>query len=450
MALSFQRGLRCGASTRWAERSCSTGAFATLVSARLNMPGAQINDETQLGVWLSMICELDASDAERLLQAELGQTFAHANRCFCGAALQHSDTSAHSSEVSLRGPPSSAGCVDAQATTRTDMDATSARGSPPSSSSPVPCLTPPAGLFTAAGLTALSEAKGGSLVDGDVGDIHALALEQALVVLLQCDATTAQQTLESSLSAVFQHASICFCDIGQNASNQKGASKLTSAGSIVATSALEAAAPSGAASGAAAESKAIGGTTGVEAAQAGAGTPVAAGAVSGKAQSASGAEAAAASGESSQASAAGSAMGAASAAAAPADGVRDGGKGRASGEAATSAAPAASAASSGGAGVTAGGDAAVTGASLPGGSAKAAGTGTDSSVAASGPGAAAPSGAASGAAAESKAIGRTTGVEAAQAGAGTPVVVVPLDFSSAAATGASKSRSCAFCACGVQ
>ena len=420
------------------------------------MPDAQISGETQLGVWLSKICELDASDAKLLLQTELGQMFAHANRCFCGSALQRvpSDmTATHSSEdhESSTGPSSSAGCVAAQAALRSDVDATSARGSYPSScSAKDPFLLPLAGA--AADFSALSAKTSDSSVDHGVGDIHALSLEQAVVVLLQIDGATAREVLQNNFSGVFRYASLCFCDNAQTAANAKEPSKLPGAGSSAAAPGPGAAAPSGAASGADAQSKASGGAAGGKAAPAGAGSSAAAGAVTGKAQSGSGAEAAAASGKPSQASAVASAKAAASAAAAPADGARDGGKGGASGEAATCAAPAASAASSGAAGVTAGGDVAVTGASQPGGSAKAVGSGAGSSAAAPGPGAAAPSGAASGADAQSKASGGAAGGKATSVDAGLKggAPVVPVDFSSAALIGASKSRSCAFCACGVQ
>ena len=444
-------------SERWADRSCSTGAFAAFVGARLNMPGAQISGETQLGVWLSQIGELDASDAKLLLQAELGQTFAHANRCFCGAALQRvpSDMTAHSSEVSSKGQSSSAGCVAAQATLRSDVDTTSARGSyPPSSSSAeLSCLLPSAPGKTSA--ADAPSAKSASMVDNGVGDINALSLEQAVVMLLQVDGATSQEVLQSNFSAVFRHASICFCNNAQNEGNKREPSKLRGAGSSVAAPEPGAAALLGAASGAEAESKAISGAAGGKAAAAGAGSLAAAEAVSGKAQSSSGAEAAAACGKPGQASAVASAKAAASATDAPADGARDGGKGGASDEATTRAASAASEASSGAAGETAGGDVAVTGASQRGGSAKAAGAGAGagSSVAAPEPGAAALLGAASGAEAESKASGVAAGVKATSVDGGMKVEgspVTPVDFSSAASIGASKSRSCAFCACGVQ
>ena len=259
--------MRCGVSERWADRSCSTGAFAAFVGARLNMPGAQISGETQLGVWLSQIGELDASDAKLLLQAELGQTFAHANRCFCGAALQRvpSDMTAHSSEVSSKGQSSSAGCVAAQATLRSDVDTTSARGSyPPSSSSAeLSCLLPSAPGKTSA--ADAPSAKSASMVDNGVGDINALSLEQAVVMLLQVDGATSQEVLQSNFSAVFRHASICFCNNAQNEGNKREPSKLRGAGSSVAAPEPGAAALLGAASGAEAESKASGVAAGVKA-----------------------------------------------------------------------------------------------------------------------------------------------------------------------------------------
>lgn len=176
------------------------------------MPDPQISGETQLGVWLSKICELEASDAKQLVLIELGPAFAHANRCFCDAAKQVevlSDVTAHSSVLSLR-----AGAGDAaQMASSPELVPSYAGRSclPCSSAADVPNMpTTLAELNSTAGWAAQSPTQSASLVGDDLGRIQALSLEQALLTLLQVDAATAHETIQRSFSAVFHHASICF------------------------------------------------------------------------------------------------------------------------------------------------------------------------------------------------------------------------------------------------
>ena len=407
---------------------------------------------------MSKICELEASDAKQLVLIELGPAFAHANRCFCDAAKQvvvlSNDVTAHSSVLSLR-----AGDAAQMASSPELVPSYAGRSCLPcSSAADVPNMpTTLADLNSTAGWAAQSPTQSASLVSNDLGRIQALSLEQALLTLLQVDAATAHETIQRSFSAVFHHASICFCENTEHAANETSTLDIAVKNSSAAgLGPAAAAARSGAATIAAADSTASGNAGAGKAEPAGAGPKAEAGTVSSKAQSASpGADAAAASGKSGQASSASaSAKAAASAAATPADGARGGGKSTASAaEAADSAAPAASAASSDASGAATRSDAAVTGAALRDGSAKAAGAGADSSAAGLGPAAAAArSGAATIAAADSTASGNAGAGKAEPAGAGPKASgsSVPLDFSSAAATGASKSRSCAFCACGIQ
>ena len=229
------------------------------------MPDAQISGETQLGVWLSKVCELDAIDARQLLEVELGRAFVHANRCFCGAATQRvpSDTTALLSEQMSSTPPSRGLSSSA------GYDAALPLSSSKTGAEAASC--PPAGQFRGSVALSTTTTTSGSLLDFDVGDIHRISLEQALVLLLEVDAATARATLESNMSDVFQHAAICFCNGAQAAALAKESTKLSSAESSAAALQPAAAAPSVPASSVGAATKASAGAGGGKAASADAG-----------------------------------------------------------------------------------------------------------------------------------------------------------------------------------